>query len=181
MAQTVTNTPHEDRFINNMRILIDKVHKFSTIAEKNKIHTISPKEVRLAEGYLLKKGGNALLENFIAYSHRYWGKIFDKSESFFKEESNAIFGNIAGIGETEIDLFSKLLYIEVKGQPIVSPQDRVDIWLIFKGFVKQSLAYLRDRKLCPERKFRLREVECELDLPAELMKWEVKPPVISSS
>ena len=134
--------PEEERFLTNILDLTDLIHELSTICWEAGCDELNPTLIALARGYLAGYDPDDLINTFIKYSHMYWGEIYERSEDFFIDHANEIFGHLP-IKTNNINAF-KILFTSVdeNDEHIIIDEDRDAIWDIFDSLVKICIKYV---------------------------------------
>lgn len=102
--------------------------------------------IRLACGYVKNYGAQAITEDFILHSVRYWGEIHSKSVTFFETHMANVFGGLP-LSKDQLDMF-KILYTAKNehGQSYVSQDDIDLVWDYLHACCKISISYLHDNQ-----------------------------------
>ncbi len=134
-----------ERFKANMDAISDLIHELVTKANQRGCTIVSSLTVSLGTIYLKSQNPDQLIISFIDRSHEYWDKIHIQDENFFNENLGTVF---SGISKASSDAFVILATAKDNtGNPIISKNDREDIWNYMKSFVKISIHYIHEKRM----------------------------------
>ncbi len=143
------NVPEEERFMTNIKDLIDLMHELITMCWDAGIKDVNPMMVSLAGNFVTSYNNVELIETFIEHTYlECWEKIRLKDEEFFIKHTDKIFGQLP-VGKQHIDAF-KLLFTskDSDGEYIIVQEDRDAIFDIFGSLVKICIKYVHRVRDC---------------------------------
>jgi len=175
-------TPNEEeRFMTNIKDLINLMHELITTCWEEGIKDINPIMINFAGSYLSSYDKTELIETFIEHTHQEcWEKIRLKEEQFFIEHTDKIFGKLP-VGKNNIDAFKILFTSKDKnGNYIIIEEDRDAIFDIFGTLVKICIKYVhrvrecylteKDGKMVPRYKY---EKFPNIKVREHAKKWKI--------
>ena len=170
---------HEERFFENMlgltsfiKVLVEKV---SDAGHK----IVNPMIIDIAMVILNNYDKNKIIENFILYSHDYWDQIFMKDERFIHENCLIIFQDLP---KNHVEAFTHIFLLKNKnGEFIIDSDDKDIIWEYFSSFIKISIKYIHEKRVCVEKIVDgkmiprwLHDYMKHINLQSEAKRWNVK-------
>ena len=173
---------HEDRFFSNMmdftNYLLDLVERIN----KNGHDQIRPSDIQIGSVILENFDRKELIEKFIAKSHMYWDKFFEKEDEYMISNAGVIFSTLP---DKYVSIFKEIFTLaDREGRLIVDQDDRDIIWAFLHPFIKISINYIHnkqepytntDGKRRYKERFTIRDEPVpDLNVSLHARKWGIK-------
>lgn len=133
----------EERFSRNIIDVVRVIKELITICYSEGKTLIKPSLITLAQAALESYDKNALIENFISFSFKFWDQILNKEDRFFIDNSESIF---AGLPVNHVNAFRELFEVKEDGKCIITDDEKNCVFLYFISFVKISLHYIHKKR-----------------------------------
>lgn len=134
-----------ERFKANMKSISELICELVEDANNKGCKVVNITTAKLGVAFLEAYDPTQLIESFIERSHEYWDSILKKDENFFNQNLGTVF---SGISSSNSDAFRKLAIAkDGTGRSIISDDDKEDIWIYIRSFVKIAIAYIHDKRM----------------------------------
>ncbi|MCA9750377.1 MAG: hypothetical protein KC414_14805 [Romboutsia sp.] len=174
------DNPPEERFKNNLNQLGELLIDLIKEANSKGFNNIDANMAKMGVGMLQCINNHVLIRGFIEKSCRYWDSMLDKEDEteeealdrkqrFLLQHSTIIFSDLPLDSVNSVKgLFTAT---DSQGEPLISIDDKEDIWAFFKALVKCSINYYIGNE--GAQMLLSSKVPSTFNIKQEAIKWKI--------
>ena len=188
----MSSTP--DRFKNNFMALIEICEELVSEGHEHGATTLTPVMFSMIRIIASKLSSEYLIERFISKTHRHWKNIKDRDLEYFKDlgvtlmsiASKEVIDSmvdgedsvISGLKCSHVSAFKDLLVAEYKDEngemvSLLDDERIADTWRIMHSFVKQSIAYIYEKRCVVDGEF-TKDFFSEINVKTCAKDWNIR-------
>lgn len=175
------DNPPEERFKNNLNHLGELLIDLITEANTRGFNAIDSNMARMGVGMIQCINNHTLIRGFIEKSHKFWDNMLDKEneseeqalnrkQQFLLNHSTIIFSELPLDSVNSVKgLFTAT---DSEGEPLISIEDKEDIWAFFRALVKCSINYYNENE--GAQLLLSRKLPSTFNIQEEANKWKIE-------